>query len=262
MALESGLKVGLLNGLKTGMVSLFENPNWAVIRTGGGAALMSAMGLTGQQAPAALYLFETSTTVGTDRVGSATLSGSGLTAVVDSKLGGTCLQWDASSTDEMIAANSTPLNVTTGGVAVLVVTALTAVPGGTQCIAGKLSGSDTGYALNVTAGGALLFDCRQVSSETRTSAATTYANGNAFVAIGGVDRARTNEIFVVSDREARVEANLTLATLTTTAAFAVGRSGNNTAAAQHCRLVAVWTTLPATTFTQAHCQTLKSYLGI
>lgn len=240
---------------------------WAAIRDAAspGAELMIALGLTGEQAPASLWFFETSNTVGTDKVGAVNLAGTGLTATTDAKLGGTCIQWDSETTDTMAASANTVYDRTTGAVAMLWVGVITSAPVGAAYLCGKRTFASSGYTLRASSTGALNSNLR--AGATQSDLATsllTYNDGNAIVAMFGRDTGRANENFVVTDREARAEANFDIGNdMTNTNLFAFGTSGASlNSAGQHVRLGAIWTTLPATTISRTHCQNLKTYLGI
>lgn len=246
---------------------LTAGDGWSQIRTGGGPALMSLLGMGGGTPPNALWLFETSITVATDLSGNGfNLSNDGTTlaAVVDSQLGGTAIEWDNNTSDRMIAAAAGTLDVTTGSVAVLQATRIIGGnPAGSRALNGKTDGND-GFETALLATGALRLDCRDGGvSETRASVATTYGDGNSFIVISGVDRTQASEMFLVSDRETRAQTNLTLASLTNSVVFQVGQTGNLQSAGKHTRLVAVWLSAGAEQgFAQGNCQSLKAGLSI
>jgi hypothetical protein len=243
------------------------NP-WAALAAGGGAALMTALGLTGEQVPASMYIFGDSATVGTDLQGANTLAGTGLAIVSEAKLGGDALEWTDNSSDAMAAASAGVFDATTAIAILMAGVVVGGNPAADRSLASKreaAGGGSDGYVPTLRSTGGIRMT---VDGETGTinasSTDVSFGDGNSWVAIFGCDPARANEVFVVSNREARVEANNTNASLTSTSTFGVGKctGASLNSAGFRCRLLAVWTTLPATTFAQSHCAALKTYLGI
>ncbi len=264
MGLITKLTKGLVTGLKSKLlVSAGAASPWATLTSG--AALMSAMGINQNVVtPDGMWLFETNPAAATD-IGSGgnNLVGTNLSAVTQAKLGGTCLRWDAGTTDHMSASSSAALDITTGSVAVLWIGLMLSVPG-TRVLAAKINAAPVGWQFECVSGDFLRVNANDGTlNQTLLSNGTTYGDGNAFIAMAGLDKTKVNEFFVVSDREARKEANSTLGSLTNDGPFRVGTSPATVGGNFDCRLCAVWTGAGAEQgFTQTHMTNLKNYLGI
>lgn len=238
---------------------------WDALRSGGGATLMTAMGLPAGTVPNGMWLIE-SAGAADDRIADNDLSPTTIVAVSDSKLGGPCAEWDGGSTDNLSAASSAVFDVTTESVAVLWVGLVTSAPAATRNMLQKRDTTD-GFQLRVEAtNNVRMVNIDDSASSTALTTAGTYADGNAFVAMGGLDLTRTNETFVVTDREARVETDKgSVANLTSTATFGLGTGGGIFSAPMRVRLVAIWIGAGAEQFgasAQTYLQTLKAYLRI
>lgn len=236
---------------------------WTLLRSGG-AALMTAMGLPGGTAPTSMWILDSATSI-SDLVGSNTLTGTSLAAATDSKLGGACLEWDNNSADLAEVASDATFDVALTSVAILWVGLFTSAPGATRNVVAKRNATD-GYQIRLESGVNLRANAVDASAvNNAVTTLGTYADGNAICCMGGYDASVTaGEVFIVTDREARVQAdNTVVASLTTTAKFGLGVGGGANSAPMHVRLCAIWMGAGAEQgFSRAHMQALRAYLGI
>lgn len=232
--------------------------NLAKLKASPGPQLMTWLGLPGGTAPVSLYLFETDTAVGTDRIGSAHLAGTGLTAVSDADLG-PCLEWTDNTTDAMAAADSSVHNFTGAFMGLWLGKIVTNV-GAFRGFWGKFD--TTGYRYNSLSSDALQM---QVQGQTRNlNGLNTYQDGNPFCSIGGLDLTNT-DIVNISDREAKAITNYSGGSPPSTSAiFKIGPSPSANSHGMRILLFALWSgsAACAQAFSQAGCQGVVSALTV